>query len=113
MFNITLNDSNRPGTNYIVALAFNDNIGISLQDQRVVPLNPDPLFLFSLQAPQVLGLNDATGTLDNNGQKTIQLNIPSFVPSGFAFKIAFVTIGAGSLPHSIKSISHSESITTN
>ncbi len=103
-----LNDTINPNTPYILALAFNNNIGIPLPDGRVVPLNADPLLDLSLFYPYAIGLNGNLGMLNATGRATAMFIIPNIeILRGMDLKAAFVTYDQNT---SIISISNSATI---
>lgn len=94
------------GRAYLMALALSSNLGITLPDQRVIPLDLDLLLVLSL-----LGLplqQDFTGTLDlNGGSLWPALIIPDNTALlGLKLRAAFLALAA-SAPSGIAFISHS------
>ena len=102
--NISLADVLHPSTSYVLAMSLGATPGITLPDGRVIPLNPDILFLLSIQIPSAVGLFNNIGTLDTQGRAQATLSIPNMPPlAGTTFYLAFVTII--SQPNPIASIS--------
>ena len=69
-----------PGRDYLLALSLGTSPGIPLSvlnpaDPRVVPLNPDALFLLSLMAPMPM-FSGFSGTLDGAGRGTGTILLP-------------------------------------
>ncbi|MBN2490664.1 MAG: glycoside hydrolase [Planctomycetes bacterium] len=96
------------GLPYQAASAIGDTPGIPL-DTRRIPLNLDPLLLFSLNTPPVF--RHYFGQLDAFGQAQATVSIPADNGLiGFSFYTAFVTLDP-SAPSAVRSISNSEKVT--
>ena len=109
---INLNDPVNSNTNYIIALAKGTDPGILLSDGRLIPLNGDGLFFLSLFYANLIGFNNAQGTLNSNGQATATWTIPIFAPAGLTVYLAFVTINPALLiPQAILGISNAVPVT--
>jgi glucose/arabinose dehydrogenase len=76
---INLTSTQTPSQTYAYAFSFGTTPGIPLPDGRVIPLNPDPLFTFSLTPGNGVFLN-TTGTLSAGGTATVNIQIPNAAP---------------------------------
>ncbi len=75
IFNIS--NPQYPNSQYYLSGAFDSTPGIYLSDGRNIPLNNDWLFNTLLFVPQILGLTNNIGNLDNQGNAQVIWNIPS------------------------------------
>ncbi len=76
--NLAVSDPLYPSRKYVLAFSLGTIPGIPLGDRRVIPLNPDLIFLVSLQAPQWIGLRNNIALLNQQGQATASWDIPTF-----------------------------------
>lgn len=109
--NMSLLDPLQANKIYVLAFSFGTMPGIALSDGRIIPLNPDPLFLLTLNYPHAINLVNSVGTLDALGRGLATWTIPA-VPqiAGVTLYVAYVTVDPES-PNSIGSISPAVPIT--
>lgn len=102
---VELYNPSQAGKHYSLGMSFSPNPGIKLPDNRIIPLNPDPLFFTSQTTPGAVGLINSQKTLDQEGVGRAQWSIPN-IPSlaGLTVYLAFVTYDPQSTSP-IKSIS--------
>ncbi len=95
------------GKKYVLAMSLGNSPGIPLRDGRVIPLNPDIIFLLSIQAGQLIGLREYVNFINAQGQGTTYWDIPN-VPelAGITVYAAFVIIDH-TLPIPFAAISNS------
>ncbi len=74
--NLSVSDPLYPGRKSVLAMSLGTMPGIPLGDGRVIPLNPDIIFLVSLQAPQWIGLRNNIMLLDSQGRGMAFWDIP-------------------------------------
>ena len=109
--NFSVFDWAHPGNKYVLALSMGTSPGIPLGDGRVIPLNPDMLFLLSLQSGQLIGLRDYVGFMNEQGQGTSYWDIPNIPElNGVTLYAAFVVLDH-TLPIPFASISNAVPIT--
>ena len=75
--NLSVSDWAHPGNKYVLAMSLGTSPGIPLGDGRIIPLNPDIIFLLSLQAGQLIGLRNNINFLNAQGQGTTYWDIPN------------------------------------
>jgi hypothetical protein len=68
-----------PGLGYLMPFAAGTDAGITLPDQRVIPLNADPVFVESMTLGNPL-FHSTLGALDGNGRATGYMVIPNLPP---------------------------------
>ncbi len=109
--NLFVSDPLRGGNKYALVMSLGTSPGITLPDNRTIPLNPDIIFLLSLQAPSLIGLSNNINFLDPQGRGISTWAIPN-IPEIVNLTVysAFVTI-AHSLPMPIASISPAVAVT--
>jgi len=82
------------GCSYFAAASFGTLVGIPLGGGRRIPLDPDPLFFLSLQAPSLF--SNFQGVLDARGIATLTVNIPPVLQlAGLRFFLAAITHDVG------------------
>ena len=109
--NLSVSDEANPGKKYILALSFGTNPGIPLGDGRIIPLNPDILFLISVQGGSLIGLRNNVNSLNEQGQGTTYWDIPEVLEIRGAMVHAGFVVIDHTLPTPIASISNAVSIT--
>mgnify|MGYP001584567734 CR=1 FL=1 len=109
---IELSDSAHPGSSYMLVMSLGDTPGITLSDNRNIPLNYDFLLQTTLFSPFSFGLFDSQSRFNNNGIGTAYWNIPNNPNiAGTDIYFGFVTVDFRQpLPQAILSISRSQKI---
>src|SRR3989344_2918929 len=108
---IFLSDRKNKGMNYIMAFSLGTSPGITLPDNRVIPLNPDSVFYASLQ-PSAIGLKNSFGTLDGMGNSYAFWDIPPYLPKDLNLYASLLVIdNTKPYPQNILSISQPYKIT--
>jgi len=99
---LTFQSPEEAGAGYVAASSLGSSPGI-LVDTRIIPLNPDLLFVLSLSVPAIF--QNFVGVLDGTGTATVRIALPN-EPSlvGFVFYTAFLTLRPAA-PSGIGSIS--------
>ena len=82
------------GQAYFAGAAFGALVGIPLGKGRRIPLDPDPLFFFSLNMPALF--SNFQGVLNAQGTTMLTVNIPALPQLvGYRFFLAAITYGVG------------------
>lgn len=105
-----ISDPQHAGKLYILAFSGSSSPGITLPDNRIIPLTPDDIFMLSLQ-PNLIGLRNSIDIFDASGYAEVIWDIPSVTPPNIPLYFAFITV-APSLPFPANIISISPAIST-
>ncbi len=105
-FKISHPDSN--GLTYGSVLSLGTSPGIPLSDGRIIPLNYDGAFIYSLYYPQQIGLSNTFGLLNNDGNGEVSWAIPNKLGIvGLNVSLAFISVNQSiqEFPEQLKYIS--------
>jgi len=95
-YSIFLSAPPEASQSYMAAAALGFQLGIPVGNNRRIPLDPDPLFYLSIQAPAVFV--NFQGILDAKGSTTLTVKIPPFPQlAGLRFFLAAVTYDQGGI----------------
>ncbi|MEK6862405.1 MAG: choice-of-anchor X domain-containing protein, partial [Nanoarchaeota archaeon] len=110
--NIAHRNLNFQDTYYVLAISLGTSPGILLPDNRTIPLNFDGAFILSVFYPNLFGLQNSQGILDNNGEALATWTIPSYAIPGITVHFAFVSINPALIvPQAILGISNPVAVT--
>lgn len=90
--NFSIYDPLHPNNKYTLAFAYDNNDPLTLPDGRIVPLNVDEWFNFSIYNASAINLSNSNSTLDGTGRNYASIpipNQPAFI--GYTVKAAFVS----------------------
>lgn len=107
----SISDRTKGGKLYLLLFSTSDSPGITLPDNRIIPLTPNGVFFLSFQS-HLIGFQKAQGNFDDSGYAESSWDIPALIPPGLKLYFSFITLDLSlPFPQNIVSISPAKPLT--